>query len=619
MASDNKRINVTDLDFDQIKANLKNFLKGQSEFSDYDFEGSAMSVLLDVLAYNTHYNALYNNLSINEMFLDSASKRNSVISRAKELGYTPRSSVSATAKVNLTITSPTSGPSVVNIPAYSQFNTVINGTQYSFYTKESLSAVGASTSYTLNDVILTEGTPLTYRYDVTSGTRYIIPNTNVDLSTLRVRVQENASSSTYYAYTLSTSIVDADSTTKVFWVKEIDDGLYEVTFGDGIVGKGLVAGNVVHFDYFTSNQEAANGARLFSYAGSPPYTGASVSVTTTSVAAGGAAPEDLDSIKFNAPRSYAAQNRAVTPDDYRALIYANFSDAASVAVWGGEDNDPPIYGKTFISVKPKTALKLTVQQKSEIINTILAQRNIVSITPEIVDADFINVALTTTVYYNERDTVRTSNDIANIVRDTILNYNDTDLQKFEGVFRFSKLSRLIDAAEPSIVSNITTVLLRRKVAPRYNVSAEYTINVINPIYTEGVPEGAVSSTGFYIQGSDKIHYIEDDGYGNIALFYHGAADANNSGSTTTHIVVNPKIGTVDYAKGVINIKNLNITGLADIDFEITIKPESNDVVSAFTQIAQIATDHLVVTAIADKTINGDLRGGKNYQFTSSRS
>lgn len=619
MASDNKRINVTDLDFDQIKANLKNFLKGQSEFSDYDFEGSAMSVLLDVLAYNTHYNALYNNLSINEMFLDSASKRNSVISRAKELGYTPRSSVSATAKVNLTITSPTAGPSVVTIPAYSQFNTVINGTQYSFYTKESLSAVGASTSYTLNDVVLTEGTPLTYRYEVNSGTRYIIPNTNVDLSTLRVRVQENASSSTYFAYTLSTSIVDADSTTKVFWVKEIDDGLYEVTFGDGILGKSVVSGNIVHFDYFTSNQDAANGARLFSYAGSPPYTGASVSVTTTSVAAGGATPEDLDSIKFNAPRSYAAQNRAVTPDDYRALIYANFSDAASVAVWGGEDNDPPIYGKTFISVKPKTALKLTVQQKSEIINTILAQRNIVSITPEIIDADFINVALTTTVYYNERDTVRTSNDIANIVRDTILNYNDTDLQKFEGVFRYSKLSRLIDAAEPSIVSNITTVLIRRKVAPRYNVSAEYTINVINPIYTEGVPEGAVSSTGFYIQGSDKIHYIEDDGFGNIALFYHGAADANSAGSTTTHIVVNPKIGTVDYAKGVINIKNLNITGLADIDFEITIKPESNDVVSAFTQIAQIATDHLVVTAIADKTINGDLRGGKNYQFTSSRS
>lgn len=619
MASDNKRINVTELDFDQIKANLKNFLKGQSEFSDYDFEGSAMSVLLDVLAYNTHYNALYNNLSVNEMFLDSASKRNSVVSLSKLLGYTPKSSKSATALVNLTITSPTTGPSVVNIPAYTQFNTVIDGAQYSFYTKETLSAVGAGVSYSINDVVLTEGTPLTYRYDVTAGTRYIIPNANVDLSTLRVRVQENSSSSTYYAYTVSTSIVDADSTTKVYWVKEIDDGLYELTFGDGVIGKGLQSGNVVHIEYFSSNQDLANGARLFSYAGSPPYTGASVSVTTTSVAAGGAIPEDLDSIKFNAPRSYAAQNRAVTPDDYRALIYANFSDAASVAVWGGEDNDPPIYGKTFISVKPKTSLKLTVQQKSNIINTILAQRNIVSITPEIVDADFINVALTTTVYYNDRDTVRTSNDIANIVRDTILNYNDTDLQKFEGVFRYSKLSRLIDMSEPSIVSNITTVLLRRKVAPRYNVSAEYTINVINPIYTEGVPEGAVSSTGFYIRGSDKIHYIEDDGFGNIVLFYHGAADTNNAGSINTHIVVNPKIGTVDYAKGVINIKNLNITGLADIDFEITIKPESNDVVSAFTQIAQIATDHLLVNAIADKTINGDLRGGKNYQFTSSRS
>lgn len=619
MASDNKRINVTELDFDSIKANLKNFLKGQDQFSDYDFEGSAMSVLLDVLAYNTHYNALYNNLSINEMFLDSASKRNSVVSLSKLLGYTPRSSVSATATVNLTITSSSAGPSVVTIPAFTQFNTVIDGQTYSFFNKESLSAVGSSTSYSINDVVITEGTPLSYRYTVSNGTRYIIPNANIDLSTLKVRVQENSSSSTYYTHTISTSIVDADSTTKVFWVKEIDDGLYEVTFGDGIIGKALQSGNVVHFDYFVSNQDAPNGARLFTYAGSSPYTGASVSVTTTSVAAGGAGPEEIDSIKYNAPRSYAAQNRAVTPDDYRALIYANFSEAASVAVWGGEDNDPPIYGKTFISVKPKSALKLTVQQKSDILNTILAQRNIVSITPEIVDADFINVALTTTVYYNSRETTKTSSDIENIVRDTILNYNDTDLQKFEGVFRFSKLSRLIDTAEPSIINNITTVLLRRKVAPRYNISAEYTINVINPIYTEGVPEGAVSSTGFYIQGSDKIHYLEDDGFGNMVLFYHGAADTNNAGSITTHIIVNSKIGTVDYANGVINIKNLNITGLADIDFEITIKPESNDVVSAFTQIAQIATDHLTVTAIADKTINGDLRGGKNYQFTSSRS
>lgn len=614
--AENKRINVTELDFDQIKLNLKSFLKGQDEFSDYDFEGSAMSVLLDVLAYNTHYNALYNNLSINEMFLDSASKRNSIVSLSKLIGYTPRSATCATATVNLTITSPSTGPSVVSIPAYTQFNTTINGKGYSFYNTSELTAVGASTSYSITDVILTEGTPLTFRYDVASGVRYIIPNQNIDLATLKIRVQENSSSSTYYAYTEAGNIVDVDSTSKVFWVKEIDDGLYEITFGNGIIGTALQSGNVVHMDYFVSSLDAVNGARLFTYGGSTPYSGASVSITTTSVATGGSKPEAIDSIRFNAPRAYSAQNRAVTPDDYKALIYANFPEAKSISVWGGEDNNPPIYGKTYICIKPKTAGKLTLQQKSDIVNTILANRSVVSITPEILDPDYINIALTTTVYYNERETTRSSTDIANIVRSTILNYNDTDLQRFDSVFRFSKLSRLIDASEPSIVSNITTVLLRRKVAPRYNISAEYNINVINPIYTEGVPEEAVSSTGFYIQGSDYVHYLRDDGQGNIVLYYRSVASVSSS---STDVVVNAYIGKVDYANGLINIKNLNITNLADVDFEITIKPQSNDVVSAWTQIAEVATDHLVVSAIADKTASGDLRAGKNFVFTSSRS
>jgi hypothetical protein len=236
---------------------------------------------------------------------------------------------------------------------------------------------------------------------------------------------------------------------------------------------------------------------------------------------------------------------------------------------------------------------------------------VVSITPEIVDPEYINIALDVTVYYNERETTRSPSELEAIIRETIFAYDDNDLQKFDGMFRFSKLSRLLDAAEPGITNNITTVLLRRKIAPRYNVSAEYNLNLINPFYTEGVPEDIVISTGIFVYGSNDIHYLRDDGIGNMQLF--------TKGSSGTTIVVNPTIGTIDYAAGIINIKNLHITAIADIDFEISIKPKSNDVVSAFTQIAQIARDHLIVNVISDKSANGDLRGGKNYIFTTSRS
>jgi len=616
MASNNKRISVSELDFDNIKANLKEYLKGQDAFSDYDFEGSGLSILLDVLAYNTHYNGIYTNLAVNEMFIDSASKRSSVVSLAKLLGYTPNSATCAKATVTLNITSPSTGPSVVTVPAYTQFNTTVDGNSYAFYTTQEYTAIGASTSYSIPNVMLTEGSPLTFKYTVASGVRYLIPNANVDLSSVKVRVQENSTSSNYFTYTISTSVISADSNSKVFWVKEIDDGLYELTFGNGTIGKALDNGNVVHISYFVSSLDAPNNASLFSYDGSTLYSGANVSITTTSAASGGGMVEDISSIKFNAPRSYAAQDRAVTPDDYRALIYANFPEAASVAVWGGEDNDPPVYGKTYISVKPKTAGKLTIQQKSDIINTILQSKNIVSITPEILDAEYINIALNVTVYYNDRETGYTPTDMASIVRNVILDYNTSDLQKFESVFRYSKLSRLIDAAEPAITNNITTVLLRRKLSPRYNISAEYNINVINPIFTSGVPEDSVISTGFYIKGSEFLHYLSDDGIGNVVLYYRSAGTATQE---SQKIIVDATIGTVDYAAGKINIKNLNITGLADVDFEISIKPSSNDVISAYTQIAEIATDHLFVTAIPDKTANGDLRAGINYTFTTSRS
>ena len=614
MAIDSKRIQVSELDFDQIKSNLKNFLKGQNQFTDYDFEGSGLSVLLDVLAYNTHYNALYTNLAVNEMFLDSASKRASVVSLAKTLGYTPSSVRSARAIVNMAVSNPNQSPSTLTLPQYSPFSTVIGNLNYTFYTISEYTIIPVNGTYTFTNVELVEGSPLSFYYTVATGQQYIIPNQNADISTLKVRVQESSISDTFTTFTPATSLVQLASDSNVYFIKEIDGGLYELVFGDTIISAGLTNGNVVHLEYFVSGGEVANGAREFRYNGISLIGGSPI-VTTIDIGSGGVAIESIDSIKYNAPRLYAAQNRAVTPDDYKALIYAGYNYIQSVSVWGGEDNTPPVYGKTYICIKPYNANKLTQQQKSDILTTLLASRSVVSITPQIVDPDFLNIALEVTVYYNDRKTIRTASEIASIVTNTIFNYDNAKLQRFDGVFRFSELSRLIDTSEQAIVSNITTVLMRRKVAPRYNVSAEYTLNLINPVFSAGVPEDAISSTGFYIYGSEEIHYIEDDGVGNIRLYYNVVS---TSATGSTKFIVNPTIGTIDYANGLFNVKNLNITGLADVDWEITFKPQSNDIVSAYTQIAEIARDHLTVIAIPDKTANGDLRGGKNYTFTSSR-
>lgn len=608
----NKKINVTELDFDAIKANLKEFLRGQSEFSDYDFEGSGLSVLLDILAYNTHYNALYDNLAVNEMFLDSAIKRNSVVSLAKMLGYTPRSATSSKATVNISITSGATGPTIVTIPANSPFVTNVDGNSYIFYNLEPITAVGSNTSsYFIENAQIVEGEFLSYRFTVGQNTRYIIPNKNVDLTTLKVRVQESATSSIFKTFQKSDTIVDIAGTDRVYWVKEIDDGLYELIFGDNVSSVGVQSGNVVEVSYLVSSLDAPNGARAFVYNGSNPYAGATVTVSIVSPAAGGAEPEDIDSIKFNAPRDYAAQNRAVTVDDYKTLIFNNFSEAQSVSVWGGEDNDPPVYGKTYICVKPKSSDFLSPQQKSEIINDILGSKKVVSVIPEIVDPDYLRVILNVTAYYNPRETTRSSSELASLIRNNLVNYNNNELNTFNGILRHSVLSRLVDSSEKSIINSVITPTIKKVVTPRYNISAEYTINLINPIYSSEVPEESISTNGFTIFGSSKTFYLDDDGVGNIRLYYIGI--------NSQKVIHNPSIGTVDYSTGKINITNLNITTIEDTEWIFTIKPQSYDIVSAYTQVAEIYLPELNINIIADETSVGDIRAGKNYVFTSSRS
>lgn len=610
----NKKIQTAELDFDNIKQNLKTFLEGQTEFQDYDFEGSALSILLDILAYNTHYNALYTNMAVNESFLDSASKRSSVVSLAKHLGYIPGSAKSAVATVDVIVSSTTSSPATLTLPKNSLFTTTIDGQQYNFYTLEDIQTLlGADGNYTFSGVRITEGTPLTIRYIASAGERYIIPNLDTDVSTIQVTVQENNTSSVVEVFTRNENLLELNSTSPVYFLKEIEGELYELEFGNGIVGKALEVGNIVNISYFVTNKDAVNGARTFLYSGSS-LLGGIVSTVTTIPATGGVDKEGIDTIRYNAPRAYQAQNRGVTVNDYKSIILTSYDEAESINVWGGEDNIPPVYGKVFISIKPKSSNTLTQSQKEFIVTNILKPRNVVTITPEIVDPEYIDLQVNTTVYYNPKVTTKTENQIITLVKDSVAQYNDDYLDSYDGIFRFSQYSKQIDATDPSIVSSITTVKLRREVEPKYNVAANYELNLVNPIYNSGVPEQSILTSGFYMDGNDNVMYMEDLPLGNdtgtFRLFY---IDIN-----LNRQYLEETIGTITYSTGKISILGLNITGIASDTLDFVIKPQSNDVVSIRNQLVRIQPEHVTVSAIVDRVSMGDSAGNSNYIFTSSR-
>lgn len=603
----NRRIDTTELDFDAIKQSLKSYLQGQQQFSDYDFEGSGLSVLLDVLAYNTHYNALYTNLAVNEAFIDSASKRSSVVSKAKELGYTPKSSQAATAVVNVTmINNQVTAPTTIEIPAFSQFTSQVDGQTYTFFNPSTAIAQRVGNQYLFQNVQIKEGSFLSFTYVYSNtGTQIIIPNTAVDRSTIRVAVQVNAQSTDTTIFNESTTVLDLSPTSPVYFLKELDNQTYELEFGNDIVGKALEPGNVVTVTYLVCAEDRPNGANAFTYIGvTPPNT--TTFVSTISVAVGGAGPEDIESIRWNAPRSFTAQNRCVTVEDYKTIINSMYSEARSVSVWGGEDTSPPQYGKVFISIVPNSLGTLSQAEKDYILNDIIKPRKPLSITPEIVDPTFIHIEMSITFYYNPQLTTRSLTDIQSLVLETVRDYNDTYLNEFDGIFKFSKLSSLVDSTENSIVSNIMTIKLHRELDPIYNVAAEYFVELGNPIYDSGVPEESILSNGFIPVDTTNMCYIDDiplgNGTGTLRMFYYSADNQKQ-------FVKN--VGTVNYATGIIDITDLNITSLEEPNFELVIKPQSNDVVGNHNQFVTIDEPRLTINAVAESAY-------KPYTFTSSR-
>lgn len=606
MTTTNKRIRVGELSFDGIKTNLKDYLRSQDKFKDFDFEGSGMSVLLDVLAYNTHYNAVYTNLAVNEMFLDSASKRESVVSRAKELGYLPRSARAARALLNIRATPIGTPQSFISLPALTTFTTSVNNESYIFYTTESSSAALIDGVYNFNNIEIVEGKPLTFTFQFEETGTFIIPNLNVDVSTLSVRVQEN-NTGAFTTYTFVNQITNVSRDSRVFFLKEVSEGKFEIYFGDGILGYKPANGNLISVNYFVSNTDKPNGATIFNLQGNT-LSQSNISITTVDKAGGGQEPESIESIKANAPVNYSAQNRAVTAEDYKVILPQLFSNIDTISVWGGEENDPPIYGKVFICIKPLTGDALTPETKLIIKNEILKSKNVVSIIPELVDPEFLNIIITSTIYYNPIITKNAASTVEGFVRQAIIDFNRKELNRFDGVMRYSRLSKTIDSAEDGIVNNSTTIRLQKSIVPLFNRVQTYNIDISNPIYTETGITGSVVSSGFTVPGSNLTFFVEDNGSGLLRRFF-----ITSSGQK----VISPgTVGTVIYEEGKINLQSINITSAIDNTLTFTIRPASNDVVSVRTQLAVIDESKITLTAIEDRVSSGETTAG-NYVFTNN--
>lgn len=617
MATNSKgKIEITDLDFDTVKSNFRNFLSQQSQFTDYNFEGSGMSVLMDLLAYNTHYLAFHANMLANEMFLDSTLTRASAVSHAKSLGYTPSSMKSSNAIVNITVSNvPTSQTSLV-MAAGTIFNTTVNDISYQFVTTSDHTATSDNGIFQFQDTKIFEGTRVNYTYTVDSNNleqQFIIPSAAVDTSTLVVSVQNSVSDTTSTTYTLNTDYTTLTSTSTRYFIQEIEEGRFEVYFGDGISGRKPADGNIVTLSYVVTNGDDADGASTF-VADSTIGGYSSVSVVTVSSAAGGGSAETVDSIKFNAPLKFASQSRAVTPDDYKSILPSVYSNIKSVQVWGGEDNDPAVYGQVYISIKPNTGSTLTATTKNQIITSLKAF-NVASISPVIVDPVTLLLELTTTVKYNPTVTEKTNSDLRALVETAVSSFNTNNLAKFDSVFRHSNILKTIDDVDPAILSSTVAVKLKRKITPTLNAATKYTVSFNNAAFhpTNNHSQTVVESSGFFLVGDTNEQYIDDDGSGTIRTFYLLGG--------TTKTITNASAGTVNYATGEVVLTSLNITSVENADgtIDITLKPDSNDVIPVRNQVIEIDTVASSVTAEIDTFAEGTSTAGVGYTTTSSTS
>ena len=614
-------LNVTELDFDQIKKNLKNYLKTQSAFNSHDFEGSGLSSLLDVLAYNTHYNAMTAHFALNEAFLDSAQIRGNIVTRAKLLGYIPRSVLAPRATITITVdVSTESGviPSTLTLPRGAKLTTQVDGRNYRYVVLNEQAAVisGDGNTFTFDNVIIVEGTrkKLLYRVDNDiENQKYQISDDDADTSTLRVLIQANEQSSSYDNYTQFESLLNVNSSSRVFYLQENSNEYFEVYFGDGVTGKKPLNNNIVTLDYIFTNGEDSNGANVFSMVDNiGGYS--NVAVTTLVKSQGGTEKETNESIRFNAPLTFTSQNRAVTSDDYRAIIKKEFTNINSISTWGGEDNYPADYGAVYISIKPLVNEVLTQNEKTEIMNTILKGKSVVSITPVIVDPNFTYLELDVSFKYNPNLTDRSSVELTAVVRDTVSDYNFNELNKFDGVFRHSQILKAIDNADPSIQNSNVRPYMFMNITPNKLAAQKdnnFDLQFTAPFFNSGSSTNFIISSTMWKYGGEEVFFgdIPIDGSTNRQVIVYKVVSSVN-------VTVINDAGLIDVTAGTITLNNFVPDNDSVNVIRITVVPDSLDLAPKRDQLIAIDPLRVQITPSIDTISVAGSSGTINYTTTS---
>lgn len=582
---------LADLDFDLIKRNLKDFLReykdrnGAPLFTDFDFEGSNWAILLDVLAYNTHMNAYLANMILNEMFLDTAIKRASAVSLAKHLGYTPSSIRSARASVTFNVNNPTDSPNFLTLERYTPFTTIIDGAPYTFVNLDPVTIQPVNGVYTFENIEIVEGLPLEYVFRVNvpgPSEKYEIPNDDADTTTLKVNVQKSFADTSLTTYNQSLTISKINGDSEVYFLEENALEKFELYFGDGIIGKKLDPGNLIRVQYLISNGELANVAETIdqTFDCSTNIGGGSIdSIVTITNSHGGATKEGINSIKFNASRFVTANDRAVTAEDYKSLVQSYYPLAESVATWGGEENDPPEYGTVYISLKPYKGYTISDNVKTEIQNSIIRDKKVVTIKSKFVDPEYYYVNLSINVKYNSKTLNVSTTELKTAVIETVQNYFSNDLQKFDKDFVFSKLSKNIDNINTSIIGNLMVVKLQKRIEPILNTDASYT-NTNQLKFNNKLMPGTLHSTRFIVFSGGtsvpaRIYDIPNDNPPNLEGT--GKLVLKNP---DTGVTINENYGNVNYGTGSVSITTLNVYGYPentnDVRFTFDIQDSSLD-------------------------------------------
>ncbi len=630
-------VNFSNLDFDQVKTTLKNYLKSNSNFTDYDFEGSNLSTILNVLAYNTYLTSYNANMVTNEVFIDSATLRENVVSLARNIGYLPRSRKAASAFITFFIdtTDITPRPSTITLKAGPICSSSGNfgNASYVFSITEDITVPVIDNTASFNNVRVNEGNLLISNFTYSSrnpNQKFILPNVGIDTDLIRISVKtDNSQFSPSTKYTRQDSLFEIDKNSNVFYLQESEDEQYEIFFGDNVFGKALEDGNFITASYIVSNGDAANGVNSFQFAGRLVYTQGSTEyavtsgislLTTAGASSGGDSIESVESVKKYAPRIYASQNRALTSNDYETLIPTKiYPETESISVFGGEELVPPQYGKVFISIKPRFGDFLPNLIKQNIKNK-LKKYAVAGIVPEILDLKYLYIEAHSSVYYNT-NLAPSAASIGTIVSDNVSKYADSsDLNKYGARFKYSKFLKIIDDSSDAVTSNITTIYMRRDLRIAINSFAEYAIGFGNAFHVKRASGYNIKSSSFKVNGIDQVVYLSDLPNSNLktgTLFFFTLPSLNSK----TPTIVKRNVGTIDYETGIVILNPVNITDGKDKDgqkiIEISACPLSNDVIGLQDLYLQLDVSNSTFDMVVDEISSGLDPSASNYIVTSS--